>query len=328
MNWEKALNWFKENDNFLILTHKKPDLDGIGSLLAVFLFLKILGKRVNAVVEKLPEMAMFLPGVKEITLAEELKNNEFKALVVVDAHSPHRLPDEILKKIKLPEDTLVIDHHLAEDRTPFSNRELLFIDPSAPSTTFLLYKFFFSQALPLSEEIAQNLLAGIYYDTGGFRYENVGEEVFRVSAELVRAGAKPSQIAREIFENMPIQRIEFLKLILNRLEFLNNGKIVISYLTLDDFQKVGGTEYLNDLTSFIRGIKGVEVAVLVKELEKGLISVSLRSKSPVEVVGLAKKMGGGGHRFASGFKVENAELFEFMEKFKKELREYYGEEKR
>ena len=78
----------------------------------------------------------------------------------------------------------------------------------------------------------------------------------------------------------------------------------------------------------MRAIEGVELSALVKELEKSLIGVSLRSSPPVEVVPLARLFGGGGHRYASGFKAEKHPLFPFLEKFKKELIAYYERHKK
>jgi len=116
---------------------------------------------------------------------------------------------------------------------------------------------------------------------------------------------------------------KLLKVILNRLEFLENGIIAISYLTYEDIQNLG-IKNLNDFSNFLRSIKGVKISALIKEFEKNMVSVSLRSRSPVEVLDLAKTFGGGGHKYACGFKMKIENFYEFLKKFKEILKNYYG----
>jgi phosphoesterase RecJ-like protein len=325
MSFENLLNLIKKRDNFVLITHLNPDLDGVSSLLAFYFYLKSCGKKVFPLIEQVPRTAEFLPGKDFLVLAEEalLFSSEW-TVILFDANSPTRVAEEVKTKIQECKKFVIIDHHQPEEnRIRFPEEEVIIIEPSAPSTSFIVFKFFKFAEVPITPEIAENLLAGIYFDTGGFKYENTKEETFLVAGELCKFGANPSRIAREIFENIPFEEIEALKRVLNRLEFLNEGTIAISYLTCEDFEKLGlkGVEYL---ANFLRSIKGVKVSALVKEGEKNMISVSLRSRAPVEVVDFARSFGGGGHKYASGFKMKINDLREFLEVFKEHLRSYYA----
>lgn len=194
-----------------------------------------------------------------------------------------------------------------------------------PKSHLLLHfyiNFFTKLNYKITQEIAENLLAGIYYDTGGFRYENVKGDIFLVSHELTKLGARPNYIAQSLFENIPIEQIEAIKLVLSRLEFLKDGAIAISHLKEEDFKRIGGDKALNDLASFLRSIKGVKISAFIKEFPAHELKVSLRSKAPIEVLSLAIKYGGGGHKYACGFTLKNKELAQFLEKFKEDLRNY------
>lgn len=315
---------FKSFKNFILVTHLNPDIDGIASMLSVHLFLKSLNKKSFPVVEKFPENVEFLFSSEELILIDKfnlkLKN---PAIIVLDAHSPERLPEKVYQKIFSSQTFIIIDHHQLDNKKRFSEKEIMLIDPSAPSTTFLIYKILKKGNFTITPEIAQNLLAGLYYDTGCFKYENVNKKTFLVAGELCNLGAKPYQIAEALFENISLKEIETLKIVLDRLEFLENGVIAISYLTYEDIQKLN-FKNLSDFANLLRSIKGVKISALVKEVEKNIVSVSLRSRIPIEVVDLAKSFGGGGHKYACGFKIKVKDFFEFLKSFKETLRNFYG----
>lgn len=322
-NFNKALLWIKENSTFLLITHVQPDIDGLASILTLAQALNYLGKKALPGVEEIPEEALFLHGSSLLKLPEEINDFRAEVVIVVDTHSPKRVPQKIWEKLNLKAKFLIIDHHVWNKETSFSEEEILIIDSKVPSTTYLIYQLLKVGNFPITSEMAENLLAGLYFDTGAFRYENVTEETFLFASELVNLGARPSWVACQIFENISLAQVEFLKKILQNLEFINRGEIAISYLTFEDFQKIGVFNLSKDWVNFLRSLQGVKVAVLLKEVEKGKVSVSLRSKAPFEVVELAKKFGGGGHRYASGFKVETQNFKDTLTYLKNFISEFY-----
>ncbi len=322
--FKKVLNIFYSSEEFILVTHLNPDIDGISSMLSIHLFLKALNKISYPLIEEIPDNVGFLPFSNVLILIENF-NKQLKDpwVIVVDTHSPGRINEKIYQRISNYKKFLIIDHHQKEDKSLFSSEQISLIDPSSPSTTFLIYKIFKKSNFKISFEIAYNLLAGLYYDTGCFKYENVNKYVFKVASELCNLGVNPYQIASSLFENISLEEIEGLKIILERLEFLNNESIVISYLTYDDFYRIN-YKNLGDFANFLRSIKDVKIAAFIKETEKNVVSVSLRSKAPIEVIEFARIFGGGGHKYASGFKLKVKNFYEFLDSFKKLIQEYYG----
>ncbi len=322
-HWNKAISWIKDAENFLLITHSQPDIDGLASILSLTQALIFLNKKALPVVEEIPEEALFLHGSSFLRVPENFKNFKPEIVIVADTHSPKRISQKIWEKINLKTKFIIIDHHVLSKEEFFSEEEILIVDSQVPSTTFLIYQLLKLGNFPITLEIAENLLAGLYFDTGGFRYDNVTKETFLLAYELVNLGARPSWVACQIFENLSLTQIEFLKKILKNLEFLNNGEVAFSYLTFEDFQKEGVFNLSKDWVNFLRSLKNVKIAVLVKEIEKGKVSVSLRSKAPVEVVELAKMFGGGGHKYASGFTVETQDFVSTITYLKKIISKFY-----
>jgi len=314
----------EEEEEFLITTHINPDLDGICSALAFSYVLNRLKKQFTIVSEPPPRNAKFLPERSLITLQDDWKGASGKeVLIVFDANNLSRVPEKVRNHADKFRCTVIFDHHyLEESRSRFPNEKLVLVDPLAASTTLLLYRFLHFVGFELTESLATLLLTGLYFDTGGFKFENTKAEVFEVAAALTKAGAKPSFIAREIFENIPWEEVLALKRVIDRIEFLNDRKIAVSYLSSRDFEELG-LQYVEYLSNFLRSIEGVKVAALLKEKVPGEIGVSLRSRAPVEVLEFAQAMGGGGHKYASGFRVKGVKLEEFLKEFKKKLKEYY-----
>lgn len=318
---ESILQAIKSAQNIVLVTHRNPDIDGLSSMLA--LALAFPEKDCLPLVEELPVNANFLPGIEKIRKIESLKGSlNPDLLIILDAQCEKRISDEVRALLK-PKAVVVFDHHQREECEAFeAPPHLINIHPEEASTSVIIYRFLKAAGIKITPEIAENLLAGLYYDTGGFRFENVKGDVFRIAQELMDCGARPSHIARELFENIPLSQIEALKKTLLRLTFLKDGAIAFSYLTYEDLKALGGEKNLNDLAGFMRSIRGVKVSALVKEPQPDMIKVSLRSKSPVEVLPLAKRYGGGGHRFACGFTLNNQSLQAFLKDFQRALEEY------
>ncbi len=336
--FEKALEIIQNFSTFLLTTHIKPDLDGTSGISAFISFLEKLDKKVLSVIESKPLSFELLANHSKILCLKHLPGSvsEFspEVLIVFDTAVFSRIEETLRPFCEKVKKILVFDHHQNGEREEtlsqiFPEKVISLSSPHHASTTELLYEFFLFSQKKLGkklfdEAMANDLLTGIYFDTGGFKYDNVTEKTFKISGELTSLGGKPSLISLYLFENTPKESIEFLKIILERLEYLLDGKIAFSYITQKDIKAIGDETYLTGLPNFLRAISGVKVSALLKEGEKGRISCSLRSKPPVPVVEFASLFGGGGHKFASGFSIEPDKSFEeFMKEFKKKLIEYY-----
>ncbi|MFN3568085.1 MAG: DHH family phosphoesterase, partial [Caldimicrobium sp.] len=172
MDLNLYIDLLKRSKTLVLITHENPDIDGIASMLSFFL--QHPDKTCLPLLEKVPHNAYFLHGIDHIKLHSDVHNLEpFDLLVVFDAQCEKRIPSEIKKLLK-PKEVLIFDHHVREECLHFLDiSPQTFIDPDAPSTTALLYKFFKKANYEITKEVAENLLAGLYYDTGSFKYDNV-----------------------------------------------------------------------------------------------------------------------------------------------------------
>jgi len=325
MDFSKVYQFLNSAKNILCITHTAPDLDGISSMLAFYQAFKDFPFQSVApseskdeekrnfilLLEDIPRKAYYLPGIEAITKVEDLSTNIHPELLIVfDAHCPKRINEKVLSFFNRPRFAIIFDHHHKEACEPFAEEQIELIDPSSPSTTALLFDFFTSTNLPINQEVATLLLFGLYYDTGGFRYENVSARTFEMVSQLVKLGASPSAVANAIYSNRTLGEINLLKSALNRMKLLKDGKVIITYLTKEDFERYG--KELDDLASFFRDVEGVMLSILVKELDYDHISVSLRSKPPYPCLPLAKEFRGGGHAYACGFRVRSQSLEEVI----------------
>ena len=295
MTLDDILEEIKKAQTIVVLTHESPDGDAVSSSLSVMHAIKQLGKKVDVVIPEYSRDFKFLPGSEKIL--QQGKNENYDLAISVDCSDLKRLVGS-KEYFETAKTTIQIDHHSVNAMFADFN----YVNPAAPSCCQVLIAMFEYYGVEITKEIATCILTGIITDTGGFQWGGVTPETFEFAAELVRKGAKVKEICRRALRNKSKAHCELEKLIYNRLEFFEDGKIALAYLTLEDYEKISA-EMGDDegLVEMLRDIEGVEVAVLLKEKEgtngfKG----SLRSHETVNVSDIALLLGGGGHPGAAG----------------------------
>jgi len=299
----KLLSIIRQNKSFLIVCHINPEGDAIGSILALALGLKKIGKKEVYILSKdgVPETLKFLPSSKRIK--QNPPKKIFDVLCIVDCNTLERTGFKELKA----KQTIIIDHHIRPDDA--GNSELYrklsasVIDPEAAAAGVLIYGLLTALKIPIDKNMAVNLYTAILVDTGGFHYSNVSSESLNIASHLVEAGARPWDITKELYESVPYKRMELLGLSLSTLG--SNGSTAWMSTTADMFKKTcttaGDTE---DFVEFPRKIKGIEAAMFFREDKNDFIKISLRSKGSVNVERIAKSFGGGGHAAAAGCRIK------------------------
>ena len=302
----------REHDRFLVVTHENPDGDALGSLLAMTIALRGLGKDVAlylAAGAPLPHEYGFMPLADLVR--EPPADAVERVLVALDCASEHRIGDpEAIARAPL---SLDIDHH--HDNTRFGDVNL--VVPDASSTGEVLRDVFAALDIPLTPELAEPLYIALVTDTGRFQYSNTTPKALRLAAELVEAGADIHAVFQQVYESVEFAKLKLLARVLERAEVLEEGRIVVSHLLRTDFTDVGASEpYSEGLIDYLRGVEGAELAVFVREQmgagahgHKG----SLRSSiDELDVSAIARRFGGGGHRQAAGFSSDDT-LAEIVE---------------
>src|SRR6516162_3286897 len=291
----------REHERFLVVTHENPDGDALGSLLALSIALRGLGKDVVmylAAGAPLPREYGFMPLGDLVR--EPPADAAERVLVAVDCASEHRIGDpEAIARTPL---TLDIDHH--HDNTRFGDVNL--VVPDASSTGEVLRDVFAELDVALTPELAEPLYIALVTDTGRFQYSNTTPKSLRLAAELVEAGADIHAVFQEVYESVEFAKLKLLARALGRAEVLEGGRIVVSHLLRGDFAEVGASEpYSEGIIDYLRAVEGAELAVLIREhLNRGAQAHkgSLRSSiDELDVSAIARRFGGGGHRQAAGF---------------------------
>lgn len=281
-------------ETVFLIAHEHPDADAVGSLLALQSMLLELGKRVHvATPTPPPERFAFLEGFGAITTTPPPWPVDLA--VALDCDGATRLGDlaEAFHSARL---TVDMDHHRGLE--PFG--DIRWIVPAAPATAALVARLGRALKLPLTAPRASALYVGLIADTGGFRFTNTTPTALRLGAELVAAGADPSELSRKVFTVRPLSAALLEGRALSSLEMAAQG-VLVATLALEDFAATGAPLSATDgfIDSF-RDVEGVRVAVLMKESDPGTWQVSLRGNG-VDVASVAASFGGGGHTYAAGF---------------------------
>ncbi len=299
--FDDVIKEIKKGRKFLTVSHVSPEGDAVGSLLGITLALRSLGKEVTAYLEDpVPEVFEFLPGTE--TIVHSLEGaGPFDATFAVDCGQKERLGRGFLG-LKEPGRIINIDHHATNDRFGDIN----VVEPDASAAGELVYDLVKAASIKITHDIATNLYVAIHTDTGSFRYSSATADAFIKAGELVRAGVNPWEISRRVYENYPVRKYKLLGLVLSTLDIINiggekDGAIATLVVTLDMFKKAGAEKDLADgFVNYARGIEGVGVGILFREICSGEYKVSMRSKGGVDVAEVSKCFGGGGHRNAAG----------------------------
>lgn len=291
---------------FAITTHVNADGDGLGSEVALAVYLQQLGKEAYIFNHsQIPSNYEFLDPFGDIQLFDPARHGDIirqcDAIFILDISHWQRLKQfgEFVRPLKIPK--VCIDHHPTEEAFV----DLDVVEPSASSTGELIFELLQGLQARIDGRIAEALYTAVMTDTGSFRYSNTNAHSHRVAAQLLEAGVRPHLVYQQVYENMPAARMRLLARILESLQFENNGQIVWFVIKQQDLE-LSGASY-KDTEGFVdvpRSIKGVEISIMFFETPDDKVKASFRSKGNYVINGLANRFGGGGHPFAAGALIE------------------------
>jgi len=311
----QMLDAIRGTDRFLLITHERPDGDAVGSLAAMQLVLRALGKDSLAFVAAeefpLPYEYRFLHLDGLVTDPPE--DICERVLVFLDCGNIDRTRAEDLKHEG--HRILNIDHH--HDNTRFGT--LNHVDGTASCTAEMVWDLMGELGVELTPAIGEALYVGLVTDTGRFMYENTGPRAHEMAAALLDGGVDGHGIYRRLYEGMPQGKLELLARGLTHVERYDGGLLTVTHLTREDYRETGADEsYSEGVVDHLRSVEGTAVAALIRDLLTGeptARKVSLRATDGrVDVSRIARSQGGGGHRRAAGFSTDLAfpELVEVL----------------
>lgn len=323
----------KENEKFVVVAHKNPDGDAVGSSLAMMLYLRSLGKVADVVLPNgFPDFLAWLPSAADIVVYEgaEERAQELVAaadvIMCLDFNSIPRLGglSDAVMSARAPK--ILIDHHLHPD----DGFLLSLSAPEACSTSELVFRVIYrlSGVAALSQQMAQPIYTGMMTDTGSFAYASNRKDIYLIVAELIATGIDKDLIYRKVFYNYSTSRLRLMGYVLySKLKFYPKFNAALITLTHDELMRFcvskGDTE---GLVNIPLQKKGVRFSCFLREELPGKINVSLRSVGDFPCNTLAAEFfGGGGHKNASGGEVHDTmevamgKFFKALNAYRKEL---------
>lgn len=300
IDWSGFVTLVRQKRRFLLTTHVRPDADGLGSNLALAEALASLGKDVCMVIaSSWPPQYGFLDPEQRIQRFN-LPGDEWRdydAIVVLDTGTWNQLGDFGTFMKGSPAAKAVIDHHISQDDLGATR----FVDTSAEATGRLVYDAIAALGVPLTANSANMLFAALATDTGWYRHSNTTPPTFALAEKLMAAGARPTWLYEQLYEQNTLPRLRLRGRALERLQAVDGGKIAFTEVHLDDYAITGAIPSdTEDLINYPRSLAGVEVGLFFAEQQAGGVKISFRSRGKVDVAKLAESFDGGGHRLASG----------------------------
>lgn len=288
----------KTQDRFVVVTHVNPDGDAVGSQMGMYLALREMGKKAWPLTNRqVPELYHFLPGIPDL-ITDPNRVDSPNWIIAVDVAEKYRIAGDI-SGFQDTARLINIDHH----PTNPAFGDVNFIDPQATSTAEVVHRLLKEAGYKISADVGKCLYTGLITDTGGFRFAGVNSRTLEIAAEMLGPGLDSYEITRYLYEEFPLARLHLERLMLERAEILLDARLLVSTLRKADFDSLGAElSIAENLVNRLREFQGILAAVLITEMEDGLIRVSFRSKGNLDVSKIAQSLGGGGHHSAAGLK--------------------------
>ncbi len=299
-----ALEFMRNADHFLVVSHVQPDGDAISSTVVVGWLLQKLGKSAVLINEgELPSRLSFLDQFDSIlNYKKAAPPQQFDAIIAVDCADFKRI-GEVASSFAPGAKLLNIDHHPTNNGFGSVN----VIRAEAAATVEILFDLIERTNILLDLNCATAIYTGLLTDTGGFRYSNTSPRVMDIASQLLALGVSGNDLADHLLEKMTMAKLKLLQIALNRLTFTENLEIGWVFIGKDDLRNTGAVpEDLEGIVNYALNVDGVEVGILFKEAEDGSVKASLRSAGKANVAAIAQLFGGGGHVRAAGCRLEGS----------------------
>lgn len=311
----QVLEHIRADASFVLATHESPDGDALGSLVGMHGLLSELGKQSQIFIAPtdLPLPLEYRFFELDSLIQAPPADIAQRTAVFLDCGNIDRISARVLRD---GADLINVDHH--HDNTRFGT--INHVDPSASCTAEMVWDLTRDLGVALTPVVAQALYVGLITDTGRFMYENTNPRAHIMAAELIEAGVDVPGVYRQLYEEIPPQKLALFALALGRVQRFDGGRLTLSVLSAADFARAQAEDaYSEGVIDQLRAVRGTKVAALVRELtageRKGQHKVSLRATDDdIDVSAIARAQGGGGHRRAAGFSTALAldELIDFL----------------
>jgi len=329
--FEELKNLLSGPKQIVILSHRNPDGDAIGSSLAMNHYLTRLGHKCDMIVpNEFPKFLKWMDGAKDIQIAEYSPSNsrnlieKAELIFILDFNTTSRI-DEVgqwVEKSAAPK--VMIDHHQQPQEFDF-----MYSDTEIPATCQMIYNFIEAMGhLDLIDRsIGECIYTGIMTDTGNFRFKNTSATTHRIVAELMDKGVEAEHVYNLIFNTQSPDRLRLLGKVLDSIRILPEYRTAFMYLTRK--QQLKYNTQKGDTEGFVNYGLGIDnfifSVIFIEDMQKNFYKISFRSKGNFDVNEFARKyFNGGGHINAAGGR-SDLSLKETLDKFEKLLEQHKEE---
>jgi bifunctional oligoribonuclease and PAP phosphatase NrnA len=303
--FDTAKSLIESANKIIIIQAENPDGDSLGSALALEEILSDIGKDVRLYCDvETPKYMRYINGWDRVT--QDFDTSADLA-IIVDTTS-----DTLIgKSLQIPgvrhffesHPVLVIDHHIEMDATLSFDHTL--VNEPAVSTSQVIYKMVAEWGWTINQQAAESMLAAMLSDSLGLTTQNVDEAAYATAAKLAGLGASPSVIEnrRREFMKKSAEILTYKGILLSRIEYFLEGKLAVIRIPWEEIQQYSDQYNPSVLVlDEMRLVEGVEIGVAIKTYPDGKLTGKLRSNSPISE-SVAGFFGGGGHKYAAGFRV-------------------------
>jgi len=326
IDFTETIKCLYSSKNVVITTHINPDGDAIGSSLALFYALTNMKKKVNVIISDsgCPVVYNFLPHSQKIEQYKAVYHNEIissaDTIIVVDCGELARINNLETIVRESPAKKILIDHHI--DSEKFA--DYICVDDNAIATGEIVFALLKQANIKINKQISDALYCSIYSDSGGFRFSKTSQRTHFIAGVLIKAGTDVDEIYDNVYNQNSLAKIQIRGLAMSSMITELNGKLIFMFVTKKMFLRTNATnEDTEELTQVALSVKGVKVAIMIREYNDGL-RISLRSKKDINIEPIAKKFNGGGHLNAAGCKLHNISVPDAKKLLTKEVEKILG----
>ena len=300
-NLECIKRYIDEAHTIALAAHVHADGDAVGSVGAMYHFLKEIGKEVYMVLPNLEDNFCFLPGIHE--RVENVPLEEYDLLICLDTSNIERLniaPEDIVKA----KNTIVIDHH----KNNMIEADVKLVNIEAPANCEIIYDVIEYMNHAISKNIAEYIYMGLMTDTGSFNYERTSSKTHNIAGKMIDVGADYVRTCKLLNQTYSEARMKLVSQVIDSMETYFDGKLRIGMTDIDTMNKFNAKDQdVQSIVNYLRGIEGTVIAIYFRALAEGGYKVSIRADEPIDASELCLIFGGGGHKRAAGFSTDDVE---------------------
>lgn len=295
----RVIEALRDNDRFVVAAHASPDGDAMGSTAAMGWILRAMGKDFRLYnVSGLPDIFDWLefpgPVSDSLDFADGFKPS---AAIILDSGNLARVGDALAALAPSLDAVVDIDHHMDNPGYGTVN----WVNKGYAAVGEMIAELAKVLDLPLTGPLGEAVYLALVADTGYFRYDNTRPETMELGASIIRQGLNPGLFSARYVNQWKLGRLHLWAEVLGQTRLFCDGRAGLLPIPLDARRRTGTTDNDCDgLVDYVRRLKGVQIAGILREDAPGVVKFSLRSSGNVNVQPIAASFGGGGHRNASG----------------------------